>query len=296
MKGFVMEQQTVQVKFGGEIDGVSVETFTQVLLGYSRALTATAAEIDPNLVVNVEITATRPGCLEAILRAVGDGLPGLLASIAQTSDQLKPAIETFHSYLELRRFLGKNGAPKEIEPSGDSFKIVAENGSHVTVNQYVMRASGSDTVDTATTSMFNALAQNEKIESLEIDRPAGAHFAAPRDEFETMRSAPRCELGSERTQMEKDVILAVTKPMLAVTDQRKWEFIWRGEKLTAFMGDLDFLGKLKDREVTFGIGDSIEADLELTQRKNEMGIWVNRKVRVVNVRGLQERAKDEKLF
>lgn len=109
-----------------------------------------------------------------------------------------------------------------------------------------------------------------------------------------MQPLQQCETGAERVLEEKGVIIAVTKA--AATTRRKWEFIWRGEKLTAFMGDLDFLGKLKNREVTFGIGDSIEADLELTQRKNEMGIWVNRKVRVVNVRGLQERAKDEKLF
>ena len=291
-----MEERTVKVKFGGDIDGVSVETFTAVLLGYTRALTATAKEIDPNLVLDVEITATQPGCLEAILKAAVTDLPGLLASITQLSDQIRPVVETLNGCMELRRFLGKNGAPKEIERNGDGYKVIAQNGSNVTVNSFVMKASGSDEVDRALASAFGALASNDRIESIDISRPAGAHFSAPASEFDSIKTAPRCELESERIEIVRNASLFVAKPMLALSDQRKWEFIWRGEKLSAFMGDFDFLKKLANREVTFGIGDSILADLELTQRRNEIGAWVNRKVRVINVRGLEERGEEKPIL
>lgn len=84
--------------------------------------------------------------------------------------------------------------------------------------------------------------------------------------------------------------------MLEYSDKRKWELYWNGQKLSANMGDFDFLGQLARRERTFGIGDDMIADLLLRQRRNEIGAWENKSVRITKVHDLRPAPEDQKLL
>lgn len=291
-----MEQKTITFKFEGDLGGVSVDTFTTAILGYSRAVQATARELDPNAIVDVEITATRPGCLEAVLQAVVKDLPGILGAISQTSDQLAPVIDTLKGYLELRRFLGRNGAPKEVRHEGDGISVTAGNNSVINITQNVYKVSGSAGVDSAVTSMFGALADNENVKGLEISGGGLEGFKSERDEFESIKTAPGCEPEQERVEVMTAQHLSVAKPVLEYSDKRKWELYWNGQKLSANMGDFDFLGQLARRERTFGIGDDMVADLELHQRRNEIGAWENKSVRITKVHDLMPAPRDQRLL
>lgn len=112
MRGITMERKGIIFKFEGEVEEISVETFTQAVLGYSRLVQESARQIDDGLVVNVNISATRPGCIEAVLSAVVSDLPGVLASLAQVTGQLGDVIGATTAYLKLRKFLGEHGAPE----------------------------------------------------------------------------------------------------------------------------------------------------------------------------------------
>lgn len=291
-----MERKTITFKFEGDLEGVSVGTFTAALLGYSRAVQASARELDSNAVIDVEITATRPGCLEAILQAVVKDLPGILGTLSQTSDQLEPVLSAFKGYLELRRFLGKNGAPKSVERVGDGISVTAGNNSVINITQNVYKVSGSNEVDSAVSSMFGALADNEKIGGLSISGDGVDGFESSRDDFEDIRTAPKCETEQERDVIMKGQHLNVAKPVLEYSDKRKWELYWNGQKLSANMGDFDFLGQLARRERTFGIGDDMIADLLLRQRRNEIGAWENKSVRITKVHDLRPAPEDQKLL
>ena len=110
------------------------------------------------------------------------------------------------------------------------------------------------------------------------------------------RSAPQRVIGDERVKVEEKVYLSVTKPMLEVSDKRKWEFFWNGQKTTGYVSDFDFLNKLVSHEYTFGIGDDILADLELTQRRNAMNVWENKKIRVIKVYDVIPQPRDQKIL
>ena len=291
-----MQTKSVTVKFGGELEGVSIDTFTQVVLNYAKVLQFSAAVTDPSVKLDIRITATRPGCLEAILQAVADDLPGILAAISQVSDQLTPIIDNVNGYLKLRQFLGKKGSPKNVESTGEGVVIVAGDNSTITVTNNVYKLGTSDPVDAAASSMFGALEGDESIRSISISSEDSSSFDAPSDDFSPMKTAPQCVIGDERVITEERVYLSVTKPMLEVSDKRKWEFYWNGQRMTGYVSDFDFLNKLVSHEYTFGIGDDILADLELTQKRNSMNVWENRVVRVVKVYDVVAQPKDQKLL
>lgn len=291
-----MQTKSVTVKFGGELEGVSIDTFTQVVLNYAKVLQLSAALTDPNTELDIKITATRPGCLEAILQAIASDLPGILASISQVSDQLTPIIENVNGYLKLRQFLGKKGQPRSVETNSEGVTIVAGDNSTITVTNNVYKLGTSDPIDVVTTSMFKALENDENIASISISSDGSDSFDALSDDFSPMRTAPRCIVGDERSIVEERVNLSVTKPILEVSDRKQWEFYWNGQRMTGYVSDFEFLNKLVSHEYTFGIGDDILADLELTQQRNSMNVWENRRVRVVKVYDVIAQPKNQKLL
>lgn len=296
MRGIRLEKKAVTVKFGGEFDGVSVETFTQVVVNYARTLQAAAAETHPEIQLDVMITATRPGCLEAILQACSSSLPGILATLTQSVGPISDVIDLVNGYLELRRFLGENGAPSSIQESGGNITVIAGKGSSITVNKNVYKISTAGPVASAAESMFSALESDSEISSISLSAEDSKPFTTLSDTFQAIRNAPPCKVSAERIKNKPNEILAVSKPVLEVSDKHKWGFIWNGEKLSGYLADFDFLEKLRAHDCTFGIGDSIVADLELTQRQNAMQIWENWKVRVVKVHRVIPHPVDQTLF
>lgn len=278
-----VEKRTVAVKFDGELEEVSVDTFVSVLLGYSRVLQEAASEVEPGMRLDVNITATRPGCLEAILTAAMNDVPGLLGTLATMSGQISQVIDTTHKYLELRKFLGSNGAPKNIEKVGDGIQVTAGNNATINITQHVYNLSASPAASDAAESMFSFDEEDERVKRILIASDDVPTFAASRDEFPQIKTAPACRVGSERVELEERAYISVTRPVLETTGRRKWEFYYKGFRFTAKVVDREFLDRLGRREYAFGIGDALVADLEMRQALNEVGVWENKEVRVVKV-------------
>ena len=103
MRGIVMDRRSVVFKFEGDVEEISVETFTQAVMGYSHLVQIAAKELDPNMRVDVNISAIRPGCLEAVMSAIANGLPGLLAGVAGVAGDLAPILEAVTGVWRLDR-------------------------------------------------------------------------------------------------------------------------------------------------------------------------------------------------
>lgn len=293
--GRLMERKSVTVKFDGDLEEVAVEDFVSVVLGYSRVLQAAAREVSPNIRLDVNITSTRAGCLEAILSAIAKDGPGLLAAITQTSDQLGTVIGTANGYLDLRKALGRGGAPKEIERTVDGVVITAGDNSEIHVNNYVYNLAASPAASDAAASMFSIDEENENIRSISISAEDTPRFVASKEEFPQIKAAPDCEVGSERKVFEEGTPLTVLRPVLAANPKRKWELYWRGVKVSANVTDPDLFERLTSHEWVFGIGDTMVADLEITQRRSALGIWENKGYRVTKVYDVVSQGENERL-
>ncbi len=300
MRGITMERKGIVFKFEGEVEEISVETFTQAVLGYSRLVQESARQLDDGLVVDVNIRATRPGCIEAILSAVVSDLPGVLSSLSQVSGQLGEVIDATTAYLKLRKLLGEHGAPERIERQGEQSVIITQNGGTMTVNNVVLKIDSSEEAVKAATSVFATLQANEAVEGLSVAALEPDNhletFEASRDEFEAIASAPRCVIDGDRVETEEHQILAVSRPVLEAADKRKWQFIWNGIKISGTVIDKGLFERLASHEWTFGIGDSLDCDLEITKRLNTIGAWENVRYRVVKVHDVISGPREPRMF
>ena len=299
MRGIVMDRRSVVFKFEGDVEEISVETFTQAVMGYSHLVQIAAKELDPNMRVDVNISAIRPGCLEAVMSAIANGLPGLLAGVAGVAGDLAPILEAVTGYLELKKFLASNGAPTKIEQRGEVNVVMTQNGGTMNVTNNVIKIDGSAEAAKTLQGLFSSLDDNEKVSGVSIEEDgstASSGFTAEHKEFASIASAPSCTVDSTRTMIDGHAQLAVSKAVLEPSSSRKWEFYYRGNKISAPVIDTAFYEKLLSHSWTFGIGDYIDADLEVTQKLNSIGIWENSRYRVVKVHDVLASPADQELF
>ena len=87
------------------------------------------------------------------------------------------------------------------------------------------------------------------------------------------------DVSEERTHIDGHAQLAVSKAVLKPSSSRKWEFYYRGNKISAPVIDTAFYEKLLSHSWTFGIG-----------------IWENSRYRVVKVHDVLASPADQELF
>lgn len=69
-----------------------------------------------------------------------------------------------------------------------------------------------------------------------------------------------------------------------------------GNRISAAVDDARLYDRLARREWTFGIGDYIVADLEVTQRQAAQGAWENHSYRVASVHDVIASPGIQRLF
>jgi hypothetical protein len=75
----------------------------------------------------------------------------------------------------------------------------------------------------------------------------------------------------------------ILKAILAKS-KRKWEFVWRGEKLSAPVTDVDFYRDFANHKITIAPGDYLKIRIKITQKKDEFaGIYLNTGYEIVQV-------------
>jgi len=66
--------------------------------------------------------------------------------------------------------------------------------------------------------------------------------------------------------------------------KRKWEFMWRGIKISAPITSQDFYNQFFSHDITIAPGDTLEVKLDIKQKRNEdTGIYVNTSYEVAEV-------------
>lgn len=292
-----MAGQRVSVKFGGQIDQVDIHTFTRVLLDYTEVAKAAGRIADPNITVDANITAVRPGCLVVDLSLVAQGLGGLFKNPETAMQTLAGAVTIATGFYEFKKFLGRHGRIKASAPEGEDHKrVTARDGSTILVNNGVINLyMGSEEANKAVNSTFDSLDNDQRIESVEISGDGIKTFRAERPTFPDLASSPSYEGAETRHEMEQTE-LVVVKPVLAKTSKRKWEFIWRGVKMSANIADRDFLQN-RLLEEGFYVGSIMEAELDITQRYDEDAhAFLNVGYEVTRVGAIRKPPKNRSLF
>lgn len=182
---------------------------------------------------------------------------------------------------------------KLVEPSEPTIivnddSLVVEYGSRTyviprEVHDAARQAEKSPRFEQGIGQLFRGVESDSTISGLRLDSPdlPSPGPSVPRSSF-TMFDSRLVNEEGDRVIVEY-ANLEISRVILE-RGRRKWEFYWRGVKISAPVIDDQFYDRFFAHEITIAPGDGLRAALRITQRQDpDSGIFMNRKYEVIEV-------------
>lgn len=281
-----MQEGSVRVKFGGDISGVDINTFTRVLLDYATVVQASADEVEPAAAVSVAISGAEPGCLQAVLKLTPQTIKGAIDFAMGAAPVIPEIIETANGLYRLKKDMAKHGAIESVEGrSGDHISVKMHDGNTFiyTKNVYNVFARSTD-ASKAVNSSFETLERCGDISGLSIasESAPDADIDVARDEFMAIANSPLAQDAERHEGIYENQTLPIQRAYFDDSDRHRWQFSWRGRKISANITDKSFYEHFP--EMAFRKGDSLIADLRVVQELNAAnGLYEDKLFEVVKV-------------
>jgi hypothetical protein len=291
-----MQDDSVKVKFDGDISGVDINTFTRVLLDYSTVIQESALEIDPSARLSIEITGAGHGCLEAFLHLAPTVGKGLIDTVKSVAPELPEIIDAASELYDLMHKVSKLGGVESTSSDGKTVTVRAKNGNVINVSQTTYKIyAGNGDAPTAVRKTFETLAHEDGITGVSIQPCSNEveSVSIPSSDFETVANAPQPPVEKKVGVFHRQT-LAIVRAMFVQSKTRKWSFEWKGATISAPITDDTFFERFPG--MSFKLGDSLIADLKVEQRLDEKsGLYVNSSYEVVKVHAKDELPRTEQL-
>ncbi len=290
------QNELVKVKFDGQDHQVDIDTFTQVLLNYSTVIQAAASEAGTQGNIKVAICAIESGSLDVLVSIASSGLGGLFDFIVDNKETIGTVVALAGGLYQFKKDLAGKGKIVETEEvGGDQIVAVTEKGD-VTVNKpvyniYVNHPEATDAID----STFSRLEEFPEIEGLEFSVKGRTEFRAEHDEFSAIAESYNHEPDNVSHIIEDNAVLTVIKPFLGPSRTRKWEFYYKGGKISAVIVDEAFLGRIAEYSFTVGTKMIVDLDIERIYRA-DIDVDLNKSYKIIAVHDVEQPPRPNPLF
>jgi hypothetical protein len=274
-------EESVVLHYGGPFKRINAYTLASSLVAIADATKAANEIINPGYSVEVVVEAFAEGSFKAKIKTIYKGANNLFS--AQTLKSI--AIGVISAYVYQHTL-----APDiEIKIKVDSEHVIIEQEDKKiiiprTVHDALKEVEKSKKFSQGISKTFEAIQRDKNIESfgftknLEDETPP---VKIPRQNFPMLTEFPETEL-SDRVVEEK-AELQISKAILE-RSKRKWEFSWRGVKISAPILDPQFYDEFFAHKITIAPGDILEVNLKIHQTcEPDSGIFTNSKYEVTQV-------------
>lgn len=269
------------IYFGGEQKRINAYTLASSLVSIADAIKAANSLINPGYDVEVVVEAFGQGSFKAKVRTLYNGASNLFSK-----ENLKAiAISVIASYVYEHTL-----APdQEVNIVVNTDEVIVEQGDNRIivpreVHDCVKAAERSEKFTQSIAKVFEAVERDKNVESLGFTPGMDdliPLISIPRKQFALLSTPPTVE-DNQRSIIE----VADLHILRAILERgsRKWEFSWRGIKISAPVLDDRFFDDFFAHTIMIAPGDSIEVKLKIYQlRDQDTGIFTNQRYEVVEV-------------
>ncbi|MDX5435689.1 MAG: hypothetical protein LPK03_00740, partial [Pontibacter sp.] len=155
-----------------------------------------------------------------------------------------------------------------IEEDG-KVKVEREDGRQMIIhNSGVLNIYNSNTtIPQSFAQTFGTLNNNPSVNGFEVRDSANKPLVTVDREYFEELSHFTVEQEAEQTNIVYDdrARLSVTKISFETTSRTRWDFKYKGQKISATISDSSFIQQVKEGLQRFGNGDMLEVDLEIQQ-------------------------------
>ncbi len=195
--------------------------------------------------------------------------------------------------IEIKKHL-RGKEPKEIKTKESITIIINENNNVLTVNSDLYQIYESNIViNDALSQNFDVLDNDPAITAFEItDKQERPYIRVERADFKDLT------LKSEQIDENRKSITELTRlniVRLSFEENLKWDFYYRGNKISAKITDPNFY-ELIDSGEAFAKGDTLEVELQINQLFEEsVNTFINKSYQINRIISHYKRAEQKKI-
>lgn len=272
-----MEQETLTLKFGGQANQVDLHTFAYSVLNFATVLKETNRKLTDRP-IEIHIKSPEKGSVLVDIVTTIQEINSLIPDMGNITNLLAVigGLYGFHLWVSGKLIKKKEKIEEDlhIELDDGSTFIVAENVYNIYVSTPAIPESISE--------QFSVLNDDPAVVDFQVKRRNKEIVRVNREDFPRLSIKQQFESENTKTVIQS-AYLHICKLVFDKKD-RKWEFYFNGNKISARITDNDFFNRVIAGNESFSNGDQLHVDLQITQVMEEsVGIFVNQSYQVVKV-------------
>ena len=273
-----MEQRELTIKYEGNLKGIDATVLLPSLLGFVELIQEINREIHPKSKINIIIKSTEQGSFLVDLNLVLDALQKIKSLFGEHLS-IDRIIEALTKLINIKKIL-KGKHPDRIEKKNGKVEIYINNSKFIIAEKIFIISETNARVDKAIAKMVEPILEDEKIDGILLMKDKDPVIKIPKEEIPYLIATnPLLKEDTRKIVYERQILYPVK---IVFAPNRKWEFIWKGEKISALIKDESFYKRLG--EISFKEGTKMIVDLEIEQVfDHELNDYVNREYFITKV-------------
>lgn len=268
-----------KIKFDGEQHQIDANVLINNLIHTTAIIQEINRELHSGKTIDIKIKALQKGSFLIhidLVETTFDTLKNLL-----TRENIETAgaiIGGFVGLIELKKFL-KGDEIKSKSEAGDKIRIENEKGQVILIENFVYNVYENNTiVKDALSQSFETLENDSSITGYEItDGNEKPLVRVDREDFEFL-SLKSEKLNKDEKLLTQSASLNIVK--LSFDNKLKWEFYFKGNKITAKVEDPNFQKRIDNGE-SFSKGDMLEVEIEIKQKFDKtVNTFINKSYKI----------------
>lgn len=277
-----IKENDFKVKFDGQMHQIDAQVLIVNLLSLSNAIHEINRELGTGKEIKIKVKALEKGSFLIHIELIESILDGVLNVFnRQNIETTGYIIASIVGIIEIKKHL-RGKKPENITVNGDLTIIKNEINQEIQVDSEVYNIYiKNDKINDEVSKMFDVVESEPSIDALEItNRNEEAYVRVEKSDFKDL-SIRTDVLTENKREITEVVRLNIVR--ISFEENLKWDFYWRGNKISARIIDPRFHILINEGEA-FAKGDTLEAELKIHQVLDEsVSAYVNKSFQVSKI-------------
>lgn len=295
-----LKEEKFVFKYNGDLEYIDFDTLYTSQLHFTEFIRELKNSLSPDGELQIKVKALPKGSfpielfldIELAKDILVLGGSGLLA--------IGGFVGAINSIFDLFKNL-KGNKPEKEEVKGNITLIYIDNRVFEIPTSIYSIVKSNPKIREELSLSFNKIQDDMEITGVEIlDENKKSVINIDKEEFDFFDRNSTDKLSYQ--EIPEDIILEKQNQTLSIfkvvfSKGFKWQFIYKGNKISATISDNDFLLSVTKGNVSFSNGDAVSCDIKIKQTYNEIAhVFQNSNYDIVKVHNIIPRAKQSKLF
>jgi len=256
-----------KIKFDGQQHQVDANVLISSLIHTTTVVQEVNRSLNSGKRIEIKVKALEPGSFLVHIELVEQSLDTLRNLLTRDNVETGAAIiAALVGLVELKKLL-RGRKPKKTETKGDTTRIENAAGQVLVIDNAVFNIyQHNQVVQDALSQNFDALNNDPAVTGFEItDKNEKPLVRVERSDFVDLSQKSEIDSEGDR-QITEAATLNIVR--LSFEENLKWDFYYRGIKISARIADPSFYEQI-DKGEAFAKGDTLEVELQVKQRFDE---------------------------